>query len=235
MGYCFHHWLCMTSKGTVWIFPEDESVVCFQMTVRHRESAYFRSRPVIMLPWKEIVRLLKKNSLGKKKRLLASHKTTSSRTFPPWLVGVLPGNRSPFPGCWLISRQSAVGSGKYNLGGDLEELVVSMGVCVKTEPQGGIWLLFPAAATLQCVIPLDPATAALSPWVRWSPRFLLSFLLKGWTDSLVGIQGVGEKVWDSPTWPSKHGGERQGKLINWQSLILFHFHISSKCFRKQKQ
>lgn len=70
MGYCFHHCLPMTSKDTLWIFPEDESVVCFQMTVKHSESACFRSRPVIMLPWREIVRWLKK-VLGKKKKKVA--------------------------------------------------------------------------------------------------------------------------------------------------------------------
>lgn len=159
MGYCFHHCLPMTSKDTLWIFPEDESVVCFQMTVKHSESACFRSRPVIMLPWREIVRWLKKVLGKKRKRLLVSHETTSSRTFAPWMVGVLPGKAEPISR--VLAHFTAVcRSRKHNLGGDLEELMVSMGVCVETEPQAGIWLLLPAAAALQCVIPLDPVTAA---------------------------------------------------------------------------
>ena len=49
----------------------------------------------------EIIQLLKKMALGKKKqRLLASCETTSSRTFAPQLLGVLPGHWSPFSGCW---------------------------------------------------------------------------------------------------------------------------------------
>lgn len=195
MGFCFHHWLSMTSKGTErsfsgrWeccLFPNDRKTqwICILP----------QSRPVIMLPWREIVRLLKKIP---GKRMLASHKTTSSRTFAPWLVGVLPGNRSPFLGCWLISQQSAVGSRKYNMGGDLEEVVVSMGVCVKTEPH----VVYDYYSLL-----LQPCSA-LFPWI-WPLQ--IRVLERGdhctsWMDSLVGTQEVGEKVRDSPRWPSKHG------------------------------
>lgn len=109
--------------------------------------------------------------------LLASHETTSSRTFPLWLVGVLPGSRSPFPGCWLISQQNSAGLRKYNPGG--ETAGVRGCVCVGMEPQGGAWLLLPAT-TLQCVIPQNPATAAQSPWARWPLCLIPSFWLKGW-------------------------------------------------------
>lgn len=226
MGYCFPHCLPMTSKDTLWIFPEDESVVCFQMTVKHSESACFRSRPVIMLPWREIVRWLKKVLGKKRKGLLVSHETTLSRTFALWMVGVLPGKPEPISRV-LAHFTAECRSRKHNLGGDLEELMVSMGVCVKAEPQAGIWLLLPAAAALQYVIPLDPATAAQESLsaVTFAPPFgILTERLNGqpcWHPGS-GWESPGISKMTKQAW-----GKKQGLLINWliiSALVLFsHF------------
>lgn len=235
MGYCFHHWLSVTSKDTLWIFPEDESVVCFQMTVKHSESACFRSRPVIMLPSREIVRLLNKFLGQRQKKVACIIWDHTKQNFCSLDGGCITWKtRTHFQGCWLILQQSAVGWRKQNLGGDSEELVVSMGVCVTTEPQAGVWLLLPAAAALQCVIPLDPATAAQSPWAQWPPRLPCVIPTERLNGRPCWHPGSG---WESPgisEMTKQAWGKRQAKLINWQSLLSFHFHISSECF-KQKQ
>lgn len=84
-------------------------------------------------------------------------------------VGVLPGNQSRFVLAHINSRSHTVVSGKYNLGGDSEEPVVSVGVYVwtgpQTEPQDGISLLLLPAAILQSklVIPLNIDSVGESP------------------------------------------------------------------------
>lgn len=156
----------------------------------------------------------------------------------------------------LASHSRTVVSGKYNLGGDSEEPVVSLGVYVRTgpqtEPQDGISLLLYSSllqpCSPKCVIPLNIATVAGSPWDQWPPCLPLSLSLShseagtepgscpGGLDRITvtkstaaGTQGVGEKIRDSPRLPGEQKRVRWGEQITRltrQSLLSFHFHIS---------
>lgn len=157
-------------------YPEDEC--CLFLNDRKTQwSCILLEKAACNCGERETFRLLQKSLCGGRRGVaLESHKTNSGRAFATWLIGVLPGNWGPFPWCWLISQHCAIGSNiQYNLGGDLEEALLSMG-CVWGQNDRVVcdyYSLLLQPCRPECVIALDQATAAESLSVTAMPTSVI--------------------------------------------------------------